>query len=128
MEMPMAEPTDEDNEFEAAILALKTRRDLDAIKPKFRTEVLIEIGSVLAERRGIEPSYSSNPETAATPDEAVEFINGLNEHGAGHSIAWPGITWMPRKAPADTSVGSRRARGWCRRRSHPAVSRRAAGS
>jgi hypothetical protein len=80
MEMPMVEPTDEDNEFEAAILALKTRRDLDAIKPKFRTEVLIEIGSVLAERRGIEPSYSSNPETAATPDEAVEFINGLNEH------------------------------------------------
>jgi hypothetical protein len=45
MEMPMVEPTDEDNEFEAAILALKTRRDLDAIKPKFRTEILIEIGS-----------------------------------------------------------------------------------
>jgi hypothetical protein len=80
MEMTMAEPTDEDNELEAAILALKTRRDLDAIKPKFRTEVLIEIGSMLAARRGIEPSYPSNPETAATPDEAVEFINGLNEH------------------------------------------------
>jgi hypothetical protein len=52
-------------------MALKTRRDLDAINPVLRAEVLIAIGSVLSEQRGTD-------EVAATPDEAVEYIKDMN--------------------------------------------------